>query len=37
MLAYRPELLWLVIALAGAIGWALSGALAALERRYLDW
>jgi sulfonate transport system permease protein len=37
MLGYRAELLWLVIALAGAIGGALSGALAALERRYLDW
>ncbi len=37
MLAYRAELLWLVIALAGAIGWALSGALAAIERRWLDW
>ena len=35
-IGYRADQLWLVIVVAGAIGWALSSALAAVERR-LRW
>lgn len=36
-LGYRADLLWLVILLAGAVGWALSSLLVALERRLIHW
>lgn len=35
--AYRPDLVWLVILLAGLVGWALSAAIAALQRRFVRW
>jgi len=34
---YRPERLWLVVLLSGALNAALSGALLALERRLVRW
>ncbi len=34
---YRPERLWCVVLLSGAINVALSGALVALERRLVRW
>jgi ABC-type nitrate/sulfonate/bicarbonate transport system permease component len=37
MLSYDAEVPWLVIALSGALGYALSGALAAVERRWVSW
>jgi ABC-type nitrate/sulfonate/bicarbonate transport system permease component len=34
---YRPERLWLVVLVAGALNAALSGALVAIERRLVRW
>jgi ABC-type nitrate/sulfonate/bicarbonate transport system permease component len=35
--SYRPELLWIAIALAGAVGVALSALVRMLERRLVHW